>query len=599
MLLSGNQAIAWGFRDAGGHFAAAYPGTPSTEILETVAKFQEVYAQWSPNEKAAFEAGFGASLAGARVLVAMKHVGLNVAADPLFTAVYTGVNGGMVVVSADDPGMHSSQNEQDNRNYAFFAKLPLLEPSTPQEAYDMVGIALQLSEQNDIPVLFRSETRLSHGKAIVQTRENRQDPGMRQPDLEWTKYVMMPLNAKVRRVDLEKRLAALLEFSETGGLNRIEWGDKKMGVISSGVSYLYAKEVLPDASFLKLGMSHPFPEKLVQEFAQEILSAGGTIYIVEELDPVIELRVKAMGIPCHGKDLLPNIGEFSPEIIRKAILKQQRDLKPVEGAPSRPPNLCPGCPHTPIFFTLKRLKANVFGDIGCYTLGALAPLSAMNTTICMGASVTNAFGFSKALEKVDPKTAKKSVAVLGDSTFFHMGVPGLLDMVYNKGVNTLIVLDNRTTAMTGHQVHPGTGKTLKGEDTVALAPEDLIRAMGIEHIQVIDPFQLKNTQKAVKEALNHDGPSVIVSRAPCVLLPQERKRWAKAPKYTVIPDRCAGEKCGLCLRLGCPAIFKTDEGKASIDPVLCTSCDLCAQVCPVTYAAIVREDQLEDANVNA
>ena len=590
MLLSGNEAIALGFRDAGGHFAAAYPGTPSTEILETIATFQEVYAQWSPNEKAAFESVFGASLAGARVLVAMKHVGLNVAADPLFTSVYTGVNGGMVVVSADDPSMHSSQNEQDNRNYAPFAKLPLLEPSDPQECYDFVGMALEISERYDIPVLLRVETRLSHGKARVETSGERADVPMREPDLRWEKYVMMPANARPRRVDLARRLSELLEFSEGGGLNRIEPGDKKIGIISSGISYMYAREVFPDASYLKLGMSYPFPEKLVRAFAEDILNAGGVIYIVEELDPFVEMRVRAMGIPCKGKDTLPEIGELSPEIIRSAIKGERFNTKPLSGAPSRPPNLCPGCPHTSVFFQLNRLKANVFGDIGCYTLGALPPLSAIKTCICMGASVTNAFGFAKAR---GGEEAKKTVAVIGDSTFFHMGVPGTMEMVYNNGVNTVIVLDNRTTAMTGHQVHPGSGKTLKGEETVALLPEKIAEALGIDHIKVIDPYDLKLVRKTLKDAMDHDGPSFVVARRACVLLPGERKRWEALPKYVVLEEKCAGEKCFLCLRLGCPAIFTVD-GKARIDRTLCTSCSLCAQVCPKTYNAIFPEDQLAE-----
>ena len=587
MLLSGNEAIAWGFRDAGGHFAAAYPGTPSTEILEAIAPFPEVYAQWSPNEKAAFESVFGASLAGARVLVAMKHVGLNVAADPLFTSAYTGVNGGMIIVSADDPSMHSSQNEQDNRNYAPFAKIPLVEPSDPQECYDFVRIALELSEKYDIPVLFRVETRLSHGKARVDTADKRADVPLRDPDLRWEKYVMMPVNARPRRVDLAKRLSALLEFSETGGLNRIEPGDEKMGIITSGISYMYAREVFPSASYLKLGMSYPFPEKLVRAFADDILKAGGVLYVVEELDPFIETRVRAMGIPCRGKDILPEIGEFSPEVIRKHIKGESYETKTLSGAPSRPPNLCPGCPHTSVFFQLNRLKANVFGDIGCYTLGALPPLSAISTCVCMGASATNAFGFAKAR---GGEEAKKTVAVMGDSTFFHMGVPGTMETVYNKGVNTVIVLDNRTTAMTGHQVHPGSGRTLKGEETVALLPEKIAEALGIEHIRVIDPYDLKLVRDTLKEAMAHDGPSFVVTRRACVLLPEERKRWEALPKYLVLDDRCAGEKCHLCLRLGCPAIFTVD-GTARIDRTLCTSCSLCAQVCPKTYAAIVLETE--------
>lgn len=591
MLLSGNEAIAWGFRDAGGRFAAAYPGTPSTEILETIAPFPEVYAQWSPNEKAAFESAFGASLAGARVLVAMKHVGLNVAADPLFTSAYTGINGGMVIVSADDPSMHSSQNEQDNRNYAAFAKIPLIEPSDPQECYDFVKVALELSERYDIPVLLRTETRLSHGKARVETADKREEVPMREPDLRWDKYVMMPMNARPRRVDLARRLSGLLEFSETGGLNRVEPGDKRIGIISSGVSYLYAREVFPSASFLKLGMSYPFPEKLVRAFAEDIIGAGGVIYIVEELDPFIEMRVKALGIPCKGKEVLPEIGEFSPEIIRLALKGERFETKPVSGAPSRPPNLCPGCPHTSVFFQLNRLRAYVFGDIGCYTLGALPPLSALHTCICMGASVTNAFGFAKAL---GGEEAKKTFAVLGDSTFFHMGIPGLMEMVYNKGANTLIVLDNRTTAMTGHQVHPGSGKTLKGEETVALLPERIAEAMGIKHIRVIDPYDMKAVRDALKEAMAHDGPSLVVTRRACVLLPEERKRWEALPKFVVVEERCAGERCHLCLRLGCPAIFVAPDGKARIDRTLCTSCSLCAQVCPKTYNAIFSEDKLAE-----
>ncbi len=596
-LLSGNEAFAWGFRDHGGHFASAYPGTPSSEILETLGGFKEdLYAEWAPNEKAAVEAAFGASLAGARALAAMKHVGLNVAADPLFVIAYTGVNGGFVIITADDPSMHSSQNEQDNRNYAPFAKVPLLEPSEPQEAYDFVGLGLELSERYDVPVLIRSTTRLSHGKGIVEVKPQRERVPRKEIDLRWDKYVMMPLNAKRRRVDLAERLRKLKEFAESTEINKVEWGDKRVGIITSGPAYLYAKEVFPEASFLKLGMTFPFPEDLVKSFAKEILDAGGTIYVVEELDPFLELRVKALGIPCKGKEVLPEIGELTPEIVRKALKGEAYPTRPVEGAPSRPPNLCPGCPHTSVFFQLKRYRANVFGDIGCYTLGALPPLSAMHTTLCMGASFTSAFGFAKALQKVSPddkkaqREAKKTFGVLGDSTFFHMGVPGVFEMVFNKGVNNIIVLDNSTTAMTGHQEHPGTGRTLQGEETKALKPEEVVRALGIDHVLVVDTYDLKAVQRAIKEAIEHDGPSAIIARRPCVLLREVRKKWMSAPKFVVIEDKCVGEKCGLCLRLGCPAIFKTEEGKAKINKVLCTSCSLCAQVCP--YDAIVREDEL-------
>lgn len=572
-LLSGNEAIARGAYESGVTVAAAYPGTPSTEILENFARYPGIYAEWSPNEKVAMEVGIGASMAGTRALVAMKHVGVNVAADPLLTFAYTGVNGGVVLVSTDDPGIHSSQNEQDNRNYARFAKIPLLEPSDSQEAKDMVGVALEISENFDIPVMLRTTTRVSHSQGLVEICEPK--PRILRPYVkDVKKYLMLPAFARMRRVALEERVNKLKEYSEKSPLNYIEWRDKSVGIITSGISYQYVREALPEASVLKLGMTNPLPEGLIRLFAGEVRR----LIVVEELEPYIEEQVRAMGIPVSGKELIPNIGELNAEIISSKFV--EAGLKPAgvsmapkvslpeaPDVPGRPPVLCPGCPHRGVFYILRRLKLNVIGDIGCYTLSGLPPLEAMDCTICMGASIGATHGISKA----DPGMAGRTVAVIGDSTFLHSGITGLLNMVYNKGAGTVIILDNRTTAMTGHQQHPGTGRTLMGEPAPAVDLEALVRALGVKRVRVVDPLDLTETEKAVREEVAAGEPSVIIAHRPCVLL-------TKVVETAVVAyaEKCKG--CKICIRLGCPAISM--KGKtAQVDPLACTGCGLCTQVC--------------------
>ena len=573
-LLSGNEAIARGAFESGVTVAAAYPGTPSTEILENFARYPGIYAEWAPNEKVAMEVGIGASLAGVRALVTMKHVGVNVAADPLFTFAYTGVNGGFVIVSADDPGMHSSQNEQDNRHYARFAKIPLLEPSDSQEAKDMVGLALELSEQFDTPVMLRTTTRVAHSQSFVEIKEPRPRT-VRKYTKEVKKYLMVPAYARMRRVVLEDRLAGLKEYSEKSPVNYIEWRDKSVGVITSGISYQYVREAIPEASVLKLGMTHPLPENLIRKFAGEVKR----IIIVEELEPYIEEQVKAMGIEVPGKNIVPNTGELNTGILAKKLAeagvlkKNGRDSQAQTSTldtpvvPNRPPVMCPGCPHRGIFYTLRRLKLTVTGDIGCYTLSGLPPLEAMDSCICMGASIGVAHGAGKA----DPEMGRRTVAVIGDSTFLHSGITGLLNVVYNKGSGTVIILDNRTTAMTGHQHHPGTGKTLMGEQAPAVDLEALVRALGVKRVRVVDPLELAETGRAVQEEVAAAEPSVIICRRPCVLLTK-----TAAQPVSVQEAKCTG--CRTCIRLGCPAI-SVKERLASVDPITCTGCGLCIQVC--------------------
>ncbi|NLI11446.1 indolepyruvate ferredoxin oxidoreductase subunit alpha [Pelotomaculum propionicicum] len=579
-LLSGNEAIARGAFESGVTVAAAYPGTPSTEILENFARYPGVYAEWAPNEKVAMEVGIGSSLAGARTLVAMKHVGVNVAADPLLTFAYTGVNGGFVLVSADDPGMHSSQNEQDNRHYAKFAKIPLLEPCDSQEARDMVGLALEISEQFDTPVMLRTTTRVAHSQSFVETGNPR--PGTTRGYVKNApKYLMVPAFAKMRRAALEVRMAGLREYSETSRLNFIEWRDRAVGVITSGISYQYVREALPDASVLKLGLTNPLPEGLIRQFAAGV----NRLIVVEELEPFIEDQVKAMGLAVSGKELIPNSGELDAGMISEKFVEAgikpalpdsmvKPDLQDAPGVPGRPPVLCPGCPHRGMFYVLKRLKLNVTGDIGCYTLSGLPPLEAMDCCVCMGASIGAAHGMGKA----DPALAGRTVAVIGDSTFLHSGITGLLNMVYNKGAGTVIILDNRTTAMTGHQQHPGTGLSLMGEVAPAVDLETLVRALGVKRVRVVDPLDLAETKKAVQEETEAGEPSVIIARRPCVLLSK-----AVEPAVEALPDKCIG--CKACIRLGCPAILMKEK-TARVHPLACTGCGLCPQVCP--EAALVK-----------
>jgi len=569
-LLSGNEAIARGAYEAGVRFAAAYPGTPSTEILENIAKYEEIHAQWSPNEKVALEVAAGASLGGIRALVAMKHVGLNVAADPFFSLSYMGVNGGLVVVSADDPAMHSSQNEQDNRWYARAAKVPMLEPSDSQEAKDFTVQALEISEAFDTPVLLRTTTRISHSKGVVILGE-RQEVDQKAYTKDITKNVLLPAHARGRHLFVEERMRRLEEFADRSELNRIEWGDRRVGIITSGVAYQYAREVFPQASFLKLGLTNPLPKGLIRDFAAEV----DRLLVIEELDPFLEEQIRALGISVTGKDRVPIFGELNPDRVARAFEMESPDSKD-EGLkiPRRPPVLCPGCPHRGIFYAFGKLKLVVTGDIGCYTLGALPPLSAMDTCLCMGASVGMAEGLGRAME------GKKIIGVIGDSTFIHSGITPLIDVVYNKGITKICILDNHTTAMTGHQEHPGSGFTLKGEPTYKLDLETLCRAVGIRRVVKVNPYDLQEVINTLKEELAAEEPSVIIAEAPCII--KERIRFR--PPYQVDEDLCV--ECNLCYRVGCPALEKSVSGKPWINPLLCVGCDICAQVCKA--GAIIR-----------
>jgi indolepyruvate ferredoxin oxidoreductase alpha subunit len=584
-LLSGNEALARGAYEAGVRVAVAYPGTPSTEIVENIARhYPDIYAEWAPNEKVALEVAIGASLGGARALVAMKHVGVNVAADPLLTLAYTGVNAGLVLVSADDPGMHSSQNEQDNRFYARFAQIPLLEPADSQEAKDFVRLAFEVSETFDTPVMLRTTTRVAHSKSLVR-EEDPAAPPAKPYRKDFAKYVMVPANARLRHATVEERREKLREFAANTPINRIESGDSRVGIITSGVAYCYVREAFPWASVLKLGLSHPLPLTLVRTFAARVEN----LYVVEELEPFLEEQVAAAGIPVRGKGLLPRTGELSPALVAQALYQDAafatvaREYAPPPAPtpkppalPLRPPVLCPGCPHRGLFYVLKNLKLNVMGDIGCYTLGSLPPLAAMDTCICMGAGIGMAHGMSKA----KPDSAARTVAVIGDSTFVHSGITGLIDIVYNQGVGTVIIADNRTTAMTGHQDHPGTGQTVRGKPTKALDFAKLARAIGVTRVKVVDPLDLTATKKAIQRALKARAPAVVVATRPCVLL----SRPAPAP-VPVEPHACRG--CKRCLQLGCPAL-SLPAGRVAVNPHLCVGCSLCAQVCP--YGAIGKGD---------
>lgn len=572
-FLSGNAAIARGAWEAGVRFASAYPGTPSTEILEYCGTYNEIDAQWAVNEKTAMETVIGASFAGARSLCAQKHVGLNVAADPFFTVAYTGVNAGLVIISADDPGMHSSQNEQDNRFYARMSKMPLFEPSNSQEAKDMTKAAMKMSEEYDSPVMLRCTTRISHSEGVVELGEREQAPD-RQFERNMEKYCVLPHNARKLHAKVEERLIKLAKISSDCEWNHIEEGDKKIGIISSGVSYCYAREIFPDAAFLKLGFTNPLPNDLIKKFAETV----ETLIVIEENDPYIETEVRALGIKCIGKDRIPVCGELNPDIIHESLKEfiKKDSPKLIEKTktvvPVRPPVLCPGCPHRGVFFILRKLDCTVTGDIGCYSLGAFAPHNAMHTIVCMGASVTCALGIEKAMKE---KIHGKLVAVLGESTFIHSGISGLIDTVYNKGRHVTIVLDNSITAMTGHQPNPANGKTLKGEETKTLNLEAVCKACGVTNVHTIDPFDLKQVEATLKEALNDPEPSVIIARRPCFLL----KNYKPAVELVSINrDKCV--KCGICWKLGCPAIeVNPDDGKTIINTTLCVHCGLCAAVC--------------------
>ncbi|UCG31262.1 MAG: indolepyruvate ferredoxin oxidoreductase subunit alpha [candidate division WOR-3 bacterium] len=577
-LLSGNEAVARGAWEAGCKVATAYPGTPSTEIIENITKYQEINAEWSINEKVALEVAAGASFAGARALVAMKHVGLNVAADPFFTMGYSGVSGGLVVVSADDPGMWSSQNEQDNRHYGRHAKVPILEPSDSDEARIFTKLGFEISERFDTPVLLRLTTRICHSACLVELEE-RKEIEVKGYLKDIKKRLVLPAHARALHLVVEERLKKLAAHSEIFPYNRIEWGKMTIGIITSGVAYQYAKEVFPDASFLKLSLTHPIPRKMIEKFAHKVKK----IIVVEEGDPILETEIKAMGIRVTGKDKIPICGELTPEVIRNSFSKKRQTVMKKAEIPARPPVLCPGCPHRGVFYIFNKLKIVASGDIGCYTLGALPPLSAMDTCVCMGASVTNAQGMEKALGK---DFSRKSVAVLGDSTFFHSGITGLVNAVYNKGYLNLVILDNFTTAMTGHQPHPGTGRLARGEQGKRVAPEDIARGCGVEMVKVINPNDLRATEAALREALDYDGVSVLIFRRPCALLVKPR------PPYRIDAEQCNG--CRLCLRVGCPAISLTfsegrDKPLAVVDESLCVGCGLCVQLCQRNAIVLTKE----------
>ncbi|WDV47351.1 indolepyruvate ferredoxin oxidoreductase subunit alpha [Clostridiaceae bacterium M8S5] len=578
-LFTGNEAVARGAFEAGVTLASAYPGTPSTEILENMAKYKEIYSEWAPNEKVALEVAIGGSIAGARSLAAMKHVGVNVAADPLFTVAYTGVNGGLVLVSADDPGMHSSQNEQDNRYYAKSAKLPMLEPSNSQEAKDFTKISFEISEKYDVPVLLRLTTRICHSKGLVEL-EDRKEVEIIKYQKNIKKYVASPANGRVMHVELEKKLKALEEYSNTTPLNNAEYNDTKVGVVTSGVAYEYVKEVFgKDASYLKLGFTFPIPKDLIKEFASKV----DKLYVIEELEPYLETEMKAMNIDVIGKEIIPVTGELNPDIIAKAVFGKEEKLvgKNQDKIVNRPPTMCAGCPHRGFFYELSKKKdVVVTGDIGCYTLGSAPPLNVIETVICMGASISAGHGFVKAC--MQNNVDKKVFSVIGDSTFFHSGITGLLDVVYNKGNIVTVILDNRITGMTGHQENPGTGYTLMGERTDEIDIEKLVRALGIKHVETVNPLNLAECKKAIDEAMALDEPSVIITKWPCALkkYTEDEKKEYKLDRQKCKVDEEMCKKCKMCLKVGCPAISFDAEKGAIIDQAMCVGCDVCTQVCP-------------------
>ena len=566
-LMLGNEAVARGAYEAGVRVAVAYPGTPSTEITENMAKYSkdEVYCEWAPNEKVALEVAIGASMGGARAICCMKHVGVNVAADPLFTAAYTGVRGGLVLVAADDPGMHSSQNEQDSRFYARSAHVPMLEPADSAECREYVMRAFEISEKYDTPVMLRLVTRIAHARSLVEEGVRQEIP-LKDYEKDIKKYVMMPGNAKGRHVVVEAREKKLEEEIDALGFNRVEMADTKVGVVCSGSAYQYVKEALPNASVLKLGMVYPLPEKLIRDFASKV----DQLLVVEELEPFFEDAIKAMGIPCSGKDKTGLQGEL---FVRKVgrLFGGEADCGPAEtqGVPMRPPVLCPGCPHRAVFYVLKKLGLTVAADIGCYTLGAMPPLAAVDSVVCMGASIGMALGLEKARGR---DFAKKTVAVIGDSTFVHSGITGLVDMVYNQGHSTVIIVDNSTTGMTGHQPNPTTGFNVRGEIAPQLDVVKLCEAIGVPSVRVVDPFNMKELEQTIMEESEKDVPSVIIARRPCALLVKK-----KTAPCAINTDKC--RKCGMCMKIGYPAILKAENGQVSIDASLCNGCGLCKEMC--------------------
>ncbi len=565
-IMLGNEAIARGAYEAGVKVSAAYPGTPSTEISENIVKYKDViYAEWSPNEKVATEVAIGASISGVRAMCSMKHVGVNVASDPLYTISYGGVNGGLVLVAADDPGLYSSQNEQDTRCVARAAQVPVLEPSDSQEAKDMMKLAFELSEKYDTPMILRTTTRLSHSQGPV-TLEDRVEIEDKPYERNPAKFVMMPGNAKGRHIYVEKRLKQMAEDACTMSINRAEYGDTSIGFIASGIAYQYVKEVFPNASVLKLGLVHPLPRKLIEEFASKV----DRLIVFEELEPVYEEQIKSWGIPCEGKELFTVQGEYSANMLREAVLKEKVETKAPAQVPARPPILCPGCPHRSTYYVLKKLGIHAAGDIGCYTLGAVAPLNVVDTTVCMGASISTLHGMEKAKGK---DYIKNWVAVIGDSTFMHTGVNSLMNMVYNQGTGTVLILDNSTTGMTGHQDHAATGKTLQGDIVPAISIYKLCKSMGIENVVEVNAFDTAALEKTIKEEVARDAVSVVIVCAPCALL-----------KGQVFPNKCVAlsekcKKCGACLKPGCPALTKNADGTISIDETMCNGCGLCRQLC--------------------
>lgn len=576
VIMLGNEAIARGAYEAGVKVSAAYPGTPSTEISENIIKYKDdIYSEWSPNEKVAMEVAIGASISGVRALASMKHVGFNVAADPIYSYAYIGVNGGLVTVVADDPGLYSSQNEQDTRMVARAANLPVLEPSNSQEAKDFTKFAYEISEKYDTPVVLRITTRLAHSQGLVETSD-REEIEDKPYERNIAKNVMMPAAAKVHHLLVEERNNALTKDGCTFPINRKEMNDPKIGIITSGIPYLYVKEALPNASVLKLGIVNPLPKELIAEFAKEV----ETLYIIEELEPVIEEQVKAMGIPCIGKEILTIQGEYTANMLRKAILKEEIEVATPYEVPARPPILCPGCPHRSTYSVLKKLKLHAMGDIGCYTLGAVAPLGVVDTTVCMGSSISTLHGLEKAKGK---EYIKNWVCVIGDSTFLHTGINSLMNMVYNKGTGTVMILDNSTTGMTGHQDHPATGKTLMGEKTYEMDIAALCRAMGIENVETVNAFDVEKLEQVLKAELAKDEVSVIIAQAPCVLL-------TKGPSKSQCEadvEKC--KKCGLCMAAGCPAISKQEDKTILIDDTMCSGCNHCEQTCK--FGAIKQRER--------